>query len=365
MDPASLPPPGPLGHHDSACGLAEQGGQILLVRNERVFQGQTRTSWDLPGGRVREGESASAAASREFEEETGLPGVAGDLVLVEDGVKRSAADAPVLMTWRTFFFEMACEGTPTPGEGILEAVWIARDEAPGLLTAPYHAPMRAYLAGDRRRHATVEWIDDRSPIDDGLGDVRLLAMLAAGGALGDARLAAGLARIARAAGVSSARVEETLLQLAPYCGFPRTLAALAAAAGALDAPRELGGHEAPRASWGASGARCFDAVYGTRADRIRAGLVDTHPLVQRWIEEFAYGRVKSRDAHVTLRERELLAVAILAAMGRLDGPLRGHMRAALELGAPREHVEAVLAAIPFHAGEHRIARAFALLRDLP
>lgn len=56
---------------------AEQ--RVLLVQRGRA---PARGSWTLPGGRIEPGETPAAAALRELHEETGLRGVAAELVLV-------------------------------------------------------------------------------------------------------------------------------------------------------------------------------------------------------------------------------------------------------------------------------------------
>ena len=82
--------------------------------------------------------------------------------------------------------------------------------------------------------------------------------------------------------------------LVPYAGYPRALggarrwcARLAAGAGAAaDAP-------APEER-GRAGARAFDGVYGSGAERVLQGLAALDPLLPAWTLEHAYGRVLAR-----------------------------------------------------------------------
>ena len=82
-----------------------------------------------------------------------------------------------------------------------------------------------------------------------------------------------------------------------------------------------------------------------------------------WIQAFAYGKVLARPV-LTLLERELLAVSILTALGHLEGPLLGHMRACVRLGATPDDVAAAVAAVPHALGEANRDAAKALLTRL-
>src|SRR5439155_26057054 len=102
---------------------------------------------------------------------------------------------------------------------------------------------------------------------------------------------------------------------------------------------------------------------GETADRVAAALSTLHPLLPAWTKEFAYGRVLSRPG-LSLVERELLAVAILTALGGADDALLGHMRAAVRLGADRDAVAGAVSVVPPSAGTGKRAVARALLSRL-
>jgi 4-carboxymuconolactone decarboxylase len=67
-----------------------------------------------------------------------------------------------------------------------------------------------------------------------------------------------------------------------------------------------------------------------------------HPDLEAWILEQGYGRALSRPG-LPLRVRELLAVAMLAALG-LERQLPWHAAGALRVGASRAELAAVLEA---------------------
>jgi 4-carboxymuconolactone decarboxylase len=185
-----------------------------------------------------------------------------------------------------------------------------------------------------------------------------LCALAAAAAVGDGNGVVAATRAALDAGVPVEHLEEALLQVVPYAGYPRALAAFAAARPWLGPATSS--KEAPRDAFPASGAAAFARVYGDSARRVEAGLAALHPLLPAWTLEHAYGRVIARDA-LPLPTRELLAVATLSALGGCDDALLGHARAALRLGAPREAVEAAADAVLASAGEARRVAARAVV----
>jgi 4-carboxymuconolactone decarboxylase len=173
-----------------------------------------------------------------------------------------------------------------------------------------------------------------------------LAPLCAAAATGrrDALVAA--ARAATLAGCSGETLREALLTIAPFCGYPRTLDAIAAVRPLL--PAAVPEAELASADLRSRGAALFDRVYGRDADAVRANLVALDAEVAAWIESDAYGKVLSRPGiEPSLRER--IAFVLLAAQG-LRNQLSGHARGALLCGAtPAELSAFIEAAAPFIA----------------
>jgi alkylhydroperoxidase/carboxymuconolactone decarboxylase family protein YurZ len=357
--------PDPSGHRDVALGLCRSAGRILLVWNARSAQGTATRYWDLPGGSVRPGEPVKDALAREWEEEVGWTPSVLDLLLVSDGAKRETAGGPPIYTWRAFVFgvgEPPFGVMPQPGPEIEKIDFVADRDAQMRLLAPYHAPLRAFLA-DGPRYAQVSWVEASPAGDDDAGlprDLRRLCVLSAAAAVGDAALVASETAAALAAGVPRASLEEALLQIVPYAGHPRALAAFAAARPALGPADPAAAHEAPRDTFPAAGDAAFATVYGDSAPRVRAGLGALHPLLLPWTLEHAYGRVLARPA-LPPPVREVLGVAILTALGGQDDALLGHARAALRLGVPRTHVDGAIAVVPHSAGDGKRAAARAVV----
>ena len=110
--------------------LIEAGGGVVFNSNGEFLAIKRNGIWDLPKGKLEEGEDFATAALREVEEETGLKG----LELIH----------PILSTYHTYslnkqrilkktkWFEMSYPGNDLPllesSEGITEYQWVRPGE---------------------------------------------------------------------------------------------------------------------------------------------------------------------------------------------------------------------------------------------
>ncbi|HEY4130530.1 MAG TPA: carboxymuconolactone decarboxylase family protein, partial [Gemmatimonadaceae bacterium] len=172
--------------------------------------------------------------------------------------------------------------------------------------------------------------------DETLALVRLAAVLTAGT---DEQIRAA---IVDAASIRALWVEELLLQLYLFAGFPR----------ALNASREwrrihpqavAPADDRTIQEWRIDGERTCEKVYGTMYDRLRSNIRDLHPLLDDWMITEGYGKVLSRPG-LDLGRRELCIVAACAAANQ-DRQLHSHLRGALNVGVASSAVDASLAAI--------------------
>lgn len=105
-----------------SCLVRNDEGKILLIRHPR-------RGWEIPQGRVEEGEDLLAAARREVREETGTEVELGPLAAVWSKVSPPAA--------LIFGFLARYRGGElTPSDESLEVVWQPPDEALGLISHP-------------------------------------------------------------------------------------------------------------------------------------------------------------------------------------------------------------------------------------
>ena len=147
--------------------IKDRSGRLLLIRRGHE---PGKGLWSVPGGRVEDGESDSAAVVREVREETGLAVAVGRLI---GSVRRPGAAPESEYDIRDYAADVT-GGTLAPGDDADEAAWAGPAElaalplTPGLLEAL--RSWRVVLArpgksrclpfgGDRQRHLA------RRPVD--------------------------------------------------------------------------------------------------------------------------------------------------------------------------------------------------------
>ena len=162
-------------------------------------------------------------------------------------------------------------------------------------------------------------------------------------------------RLGAAEGEPDRRWRETVLQAHLFCGMPRVVEAW----GVLDAAGGLGQPDEEEARFQGdrfdAGRALFERIYSDQADAVRTTLEGYHPVLARWIEGHAYGRVLSRPG-LSADRRELFAVACLAALGQ-DRQLASHARGAVFVGATSADLREVLDTIRDQVDEADLKRA--------
>lgn len=81
-----------------------------------------------------------------------------------------------------------------------------------------------------------------------------------------------------------------------------------------------------------------------------------------WIVDFAFGDVHTRPG-LDARERELIIVAVLAALGSSDPQVRAHVRALRALDVPWQQIEETILQVTPYAGIPRAVNAIKVLRE--
>ncbi|MDI9615011.1 carboxymuconolactone decarboxylase family protein [Methanothermobacter sp.] len=97
-----------------------------------------------------------------------------------------------------------------------------------------------------------------------------------------------------------------------------------------------------------AGMEILERIHRESYRKLRDELEDVAPDLSRFVVEFAYGDIYSRDA-LDLKTRELVTLAALTVLGA-EKQLKGHVKGALNAGCSREEIIEVLIQMAVYAG---------------
>lgn len=169
-------------------------------------------------------------------------------------------------------------------------------------------------------------------------------------------------------GIKPAEVREAIYQCAPFIGFPKTLNAIAA----MNETFENSGISLP----------LEDAATVTEDDRYEKGLAVQSPLygteiadrytwlpgafaeaVPRYLTAFGFGDFATRKG-LSGKDRELLTVVMLAALGGAEVQVRSHVEGALKAGNTKEEIVCALVHAMPYMGMPRLFNALNCSKEL-
>jgi len=146
-------------------------------------------------------------------------------------------------------------------------------------------------------------------------------------------------------GLTPIEIRETIYQVAPFIGFPRTLNAI----NAMNDVFTQSGISLPLPPQGAvtddnrmtKGLELQTPLYGSEIKEKYKNLPDfAAKAIPDYLTGLAFGDFYTRNG-LTIQTRELLIVCVLATLG-LVGPLKAHVAANIKLGNSKEKVYAAL-----------------------
>jgi 4-carboxymuconolactone decarboxylase len=97
------------------------------------------------------------------------------------------------------------------------------------------------------------------------------------------------------------------------------------------------------------GKRALARIDGEAGQNVIAALADIAPDFATYVFEFPFGDIYSRPG-LSLRDREIAAIASLAAMGNATPQLKVHIEAGLNVGLTREEITEILMQMAVYAG---------------
>lgn len=137
-------------------------------------------------------------------------------------------------------------------------------------------------------------------------------------------------------GVAPEEVKEILLQMAVYCGFPKSLNALFALKEILASSEQLAASSpADEFDRHNRGACSLNALHPGQTEVLKEQYGDFLPQMSEWTVDFAFGDIYSRPGLCSYK-RQLATVAALSALGNASSQLKFHLGGALKAGITEE-----------------------------
>lgn len=93
----------------------------------------------------------------------------------------------------------------------------------------------------------------------------------------------------------------------------------------------------------------LDQLHGSIGQSVMKTLGDFAPDFARYIIEFPYGDIYSRDT-LTPKERQIAIIASLTTLGNVPTQLKAHIQAALNVGCTRKEVVEIVMQMAVYAG---------------
>ena len=97
------------------------------------------------------------------------------------------------------------------------------------------------------------------------------------------------------------------------------------------------------------GKRALARIDGEAGQHVISALADIAPDFATYVFEFSFGDIYSRPG-LSVRDREIAAIASLAAMGNATPQLKVHIEAGLNVGLTREEITEILMQMAVYAG---------------
>ncbi|WP_317131371.1 carboxymuconolactone decarboxylase family protein [Mucilaginibacter ginsenosidivorax] len=161
------------------------------------------------------------------------------------------------------------------------------------------------------------------------------------------------------AGLSINEIKEILIQLAAYCGFPRSLNAINTFS-AVTAERKakgisdfLGTEPTPPGNTSNKyeiGKNNLEKLTGRAENEIKTGYAAFVPVIDTFLKEHLFADIFSRGV-LTNQERELTTISALASLGGVESQLQGHLSISMRLGFTEAELRQMLLIIENSIGK--------------
>jgi len=97
------------------------------------------------------------------------------------------------------------------------------------------------------------------------------------------------------------------------------------------------------------GQRALSRIDGRAGEKVVASLADIAPYFARYVIEFPFGDIYSREG-LGLRDREIATIGALTALGNAAPQLKVHIEAGLNVGLSRDEIVEIIMQMAVYAG---------------
>ncbi len=174
------------------------------------------------------------------------------------------------------------------------------------------------------------------------------------------------------AGLTVNEANEILVHVYAYAGFPRSFNGMMALMAVMDERQAKGIEDEMGKEASPIPAGLNRDVYGAKVRAQLSGLDDVpppakwqkfSPVLDRFLKEHLFADLFARDI-LTFQDRELATIAVLASMTGVEGPLRYHLRAAMNTGLTEEQMKAFVSVVKARVGSKEADRVGNLLTEV-
>lgn len=160
-------------------------------------------------------------------------------------------------------------------------------------------------------------------------------------------------------GLTVNEIKEALVHLYAYCGFPRSIRGLQTFMVVLDERKAKGindtiGKEASKIDETDSkyerGKKILSDLTKTRPPDLLSGYSAFAPTIDVFLKEHLFADIFERDV-LSYKQRELVTISVLAAIGNSEPMLKSHLTISLHLGLTPEQLEEYVEELKLSIGQ--------------
>lgn len=173
-------------------------------------------------------------------------------------------------------------------------------------------------------------------------------------------------------GLTINEINEVLVHLYAYCGFPRSIRGLQTFMEVLDERKANGmidktGKEASPITVESSkynrGKKNLEKLIGRPLPATQSGYAAFAPVIEIFLKEHLFADLFDRDV-LTFAERELVTISVISAIGGAEPMLRSHLAICLNVGFTPEQLNEFVGVIKLTIGKKAAIDAQTVLKEV-